>query len=94
MEHFKEGNLENALENNAQDVDSKCIKHILVRIFMGLNYLHETKKMCHGDLKVENICVANIAEENGKKKFYIKLIDFGYTEKIKSIDQMNKKGSF
>ena len=45
------------------------LKHIIFQILSGLKYLHETLKICHWDLKEDNILVNSKAE--------VKLIDFG-----------------
>ena len=52
------------------------------QLFQALKYLHETKQLLHRDLKVENILVEKVDEDNDK--VYIKLIDFGFATLLDS----------
>lgn len=68
MEYCKNGTLLNRINSNGQ-LPIVEIKRIFAQIISALNYLHNTLKIAHRDLKLENI----LFDDN----YNIRLIDFG-----------------
>ena len=81
MELFLEGSLDKVYFQE-EGFTSETNGHIMKQLFQALKYLHETKKIIHRDLKVENILVEKVDEDNDK--VYIKLIDFGFATLLDS----------
>ena len=64
----------------------KIIKKILYQILNTMTYLHNNIKVCHRDLKSNNIMV--YYDKN--KNINIKIIDFGFSCYIKNNNKMNE----
>ena len=61
-----------------ENIDEKFVKVIFLKIVEVVKYLHELD-LCHRDLKMENIVLCG-------EEFIIKLIDFGFSSKIKRLE--------
>jgi len=90
MDYIESGDLFDYIINSPQNrLDELLSINILIQILKAINYLHYDAKLCHRDIKPENILI--------KKKPYkdvfrikIKLIDFGFTDKIKNDNFFNE----
>lgn len=69
VNHFREQDLY---------IEQSQIKLIFKQILTGMEYLHNTCKICHRDLKLENIL---ISEKKDDKVESIKICDFGFSSK-------------
>jgi hypothetical protein len=58
------------LINKTQGLPEDCALRIFYELILALQYLHEEKHTCHGDIKPENI----LLDANG----HIRLADFGF----------------
>lgn len=73
MEYIDGKSLRLILNNNLE-IFPDTIFYILIKVGEGIKYIH-SKKIVHNDIKPENIIVGNDLRE-------VKIIDFGYAEKI------------
>lgn len=74
------GSLETILKNikNADTYMSEAmIAHIARQVLMGLDYLHNTKKIVHCDIKPSNLLV--------NQALQVKIADFGVSRKVSAI---------
>ena len=76
-EFVKHGELLHVLQR-VGPLPEKVARYFLVQILSGLNYLHNTAKICHRDLKLENV----VLQEN----YTIKIIDFGFATDLVKTD--------
>jgi Serine/threonine protein kinase len=73
MEYIDGKSLRNFYEKNSE-IFPQTILYILIKVGEGIEYIH-SKKIVHNDIKPENVIVGNNLK-------YVKIIDFGYAEKI------------
>ena len=57
-------------------INEQVVKNIMLQLFDAVNYLHNQVKICHRDLKLENIIFEDETHQT------IKLIDFGLSKPI------------
>jgi serine/threonine-protein kinase len=80
MEYIDGKSLRNFYEKNSE-IFSQSILYILIKTGEGIEYIH-SKKIVHNDIKPENIIVGNNLKD-------VKIIDFGYAEKIGFLKRRN-----
>ncbi|KAI9468271.1 MAG: kinase-like domain-containing protein [Benjaminiella poitrasii] len=69
-EYCEGGNLLATLINDTQKLTEAMVRSIFVQLCNAVRYLHEEAKVCHKDLKLENV----LLDRDGK---VVKLCDFG-----------------
>jgi serine/threonine protein kinase len=57
MEFVSEGDLYEILNNSEDRFQEESGKFLFRQILKGLNYLHNTAGLCHGDIKPQNILI-------------------------------------
>jgi len=73
MEYIEGKNLRNFYEKNTE-IFPQTILYILIKLGEAIKYIH-SKNIVHNDIKPENVIVGNNLKD-------VKIIDFGYAEKI------------
>jgi serine/threonine protein kinase len=84
MEYIKGLTLGEFISN--YKLNSKIIKNLLIQILNAILYFHNKIKICHRDLKSNNIMVIL----NKNKEIKIKIIDFGFSCYINNINKMKE----
>lgn len=77
LEYAGSQNLADFLQSKQPSLDD--IKRIFYEVCVGVEYLHG-QEICHRDIKLENIVVADQCEQNFRG---VKLIDFGFACRTK-----------
>lgn len=80
MEYIDGKSLRNFYKKNSE-IFSQSILYILIKTGEGIEYIH-SKKIVHNDIKPENVIVGNNLKD-------VKIIDFGYAEKIGFLKRRN-----
>lgn len=75
MEYIDGGNIEEYLTSNPKECNN-----IFLQALNAFSYL-ESKKMCHRDIRINNILVSNEGQ--------LKIIDFGFIKKIETNDSVH-----
>jgi serine/threonine-protein kinase len=83
MEYIDGKSLRNILNENSE-VSSRTILKILIKVGEAIEYVH-SKKVIHNDIKPENILIS-------KNFLDLKIIDFGYAEKLPVFRRINYTG--
>lgn len=69
MEYASKGSLRNIIQNSYKNkISNELIKFTIAEIVLGLEHMHQ-KKICHRDLKPDNI----LYDAN----YHVKICDFG-----------------
>ena len=69
------GDLEKYFVKNNSLTTTQC-EHVLRQLVDALKYLHNEKNIVHRDLKLANLLVEEV--DNEENELYIKLTDFGF----------------
>lgn len=64
--------------NKAHRLDEPEAKIIFKEFVSGLSHLH-SKNICHRDLKLTNVLIEKIINQNHAPSYKVKLIDFGFS---------------
>ena len=72
-------NLYDYIESN--EITEKDLRNIFRGVCEAIRYLH-SQKVCHRDLKLENIVLADGLESDNVESKDVKLIDFGFAETL------------
>jgi serine/threonine protein kinase len=85
MEYCNSGSLKQRYYD--MSITEKQLRFILNQIFQGMNYL-DTQGVFHRDIKPENILIHNEHPEKLIEKDVIKITDFGFSNYIRSEEEM------
>ncbi|MDW8114293.1 MAG: sigma 54-interacting transcriptional regulator [candidate division WOR-3 bacterium] len=80
MEYFEGLPIDKFFQNGYND----DLLLVLIEILKALDFIHSFS-VIHGDLKPEHILVSMKIDKYGEKEPIVKLLDFGFTEKVSSL---------
>lgn len=85
-EFISGGNLLDKLKEVGQ-LNEQQTAVIIRQVLMAVNYMHQTKKITHRDIKLENILC--MPQQNPEDDLVVKLTDFGFASHYRHNEQFN-----
>jgi len=84
MDLYENGDLFDYITKSPEGhLDELFSINILIQILKTIDFLHNEAKLCHRDVKPENILISKESYKD-EYKIQIKFIDFGFVKKIKA----------